>query len=148
MGWRIQLFVESDRKTDFVRSMGTIGLVTLLEVWIGIIVACLPTLTPLWLKYLSPVMSRIARKGTVKRQLREAQHTIGSDENRNFNRKNFSRLDKDSTFVELEGCRTFSNAEATAKSRTSAEQDRFWMTDPTVISVSHAFQVSDEPQNR
>ena len=148
MAWRIQLTVETERETDFVRIIGTIGLVTLLEVWIGIIVACLPTLTPLLAKYWSPLRSRFARKVTAKKQLREAQHTIGSDGSRIFNKKNFNRLDKDASLLDLEECLTFTIAVAIGGNHGLSGQDGFWITDPTVIGVQRAFQVYDEPQKR
>lgn len=105
MGWRIQVTVLAVTQTDFVYGLGNIGLVAHLEVWLGMIIACLPTLPPLYSKYLSPVLSRItglSGKSTEPRQLKEAQRSIGSSEPRNFSKKHFNRLDNDS-LLELLG---------------------------------------------
>lgn len=125
MGWRIQMTAQSVTQTDLVHGLGNIDLVTLLEVWIGIIVACLPTLTPLYSRYLSSVVSRISRKRTKQRQLKEAQHTIGSNGSRIFNKKNFNRLNKEASLLELEEGKNFSNAETTVRSSIFGEGDDY-----------------------
>lgn len=50
MAWRISITVHPTTKNDSVYGLGNIGLVTHLKVWIGISVACLPTLAPLYPK--------------------------------------------------------------------------------------------------
>lgn len=57
MAWRNYLQVQPINKTDYVYAAGLIGLPNFLELWLGIIVACLPTLTPLYTKYLKPAYS-------------------------------------------------------------------------------------------
>jgi hypothetical protein len=141
MGWRIAITVQSITQTDFVYGLGNIGLVTHLEVWIGIIIACLPTLTPLFSKYIAPIASRISwlsGKSTGPRQLKEAKHTIGSARMRGFNKGDFKRLDKDS-LLELEEGNNFTTAEALN------EEGKHWVNHPSAISVRHDFQVYGDP---
>ena len=57
MAWRNYLQVQPINKTDYVYAAGIIGLPNFLELWLGIIVACLPTLTPLYSRYLKPAYS-------------------------------------------------------------------------------------------
>ena len=57
MAWRNYLQVQPINKTDYVYAAGIIGLPNFLELWLGLIVACLPTLTPLYSRYLKPVYS-------------------------------------------------------------------------------------------
>ena len=150
MGWRIQITVQSTTETDFVYGLGDIGLVTHLECWIGITAACLPTLTPLFAKYLGPVLSRGSGhqgKGSGGRQLKEAKHTIGSSEKRGFNKKNFNLLDKDS-LLELEEGKNFSTAEASQTPISANDEDeRHWMNDSNAINVRHDVQVYGERQS-
>lgn len=146
MAWRIQVTVQSITQTDFVHGLGKIGLVTHLELWLGIIVACLPTLAPLYSRYLSPVMSRVSHKRTETRKLKEAEHTIGSDGSRHFRKKNFNRLDQDASLLELEEGKNYSSAEATMGSQVTGEGDVSWMSDTNVIGVRHDVQVYGEPQ--
>ena len=150
MGWRTQITVQSITETDFVYRLGNIALVTYLEVWIGLIVACLPTLTPLFSRYLGPVLSRVqghSGKRTGARQLKEAQHTIGSGDTREFSKEDFKRLDKDS-LLELEEGKNFSKAEAMVTSTSANEEDEKWMSDPNAFKVRHGIQIYGEPQNR
>ena len=57
MGWRIKITVDSTSQADSVHGLGNMALVADLEVRLGITIACLPTLTPLFAKYLKPVIS-------------------------------------------------------------------------------------------
>ena len=143
MGWRIAITVESITETDFVYGLGNIGLVTHLEVWIGITVACLPTLTPLFSKYIAPIVSRIlwlSGKSAGQKQLKEAKHTIGSAESRGFHKRGFRRLDKYS-LLELEDGKNFTTAEALN------EEGELWTDHLSVINVRHDIQVYGEPQS-
>ena len=83
-------------------------------------------------------------KRTLKRQLKEAHHTIGSSETRGFDKKNFNRLAKDSLF-ELEEGQNYSNAEATMGTQSTLEGDEQWIRDPKVIGVRHDVEVFGEP---
>ena len=146
MSWRIQVTVQSVTQTDFVHGLGKIGLVTHLEIWLGIIVACLPTLAPLYSRYLSPVLSRASRKSSERRQLKEAKRTIGSEESKHFKRNTFNRLDQDGSLLELEEGKNFSSAKATVRSQITSKEEELWVNDPSAIGVRHDVQVYGEPQ--
>ena len=146
MAWRIQITNNANSQKDFVYGLGLIGLVSFLELWLGIIIVCLPTLAPLFAKYIRPVVSKIT--GASKRsggpgRLREAQNTIGGGSS--GRRKNYGKLDKDS-YLELEEGRHFSTAKAMGVSASSAEEDETWMNEPNAIGVRHEIHVDDERQ--
>jgi hypothetical protein len=151
MAWRINITVQSINQADFVYGLGNVGLAAFLEVWLGIIVACLPTLPPLFSKYLGPVWSRVtggSAKPSRQWQPKEARRTIGGSEPRGFNRRSFNRLDKD-YLLELEEGNGRGNSEAMVSSRTITEVgDEHWMKDPTVIGVRQDFHVYGEPQKK
>lgn len=114
MSWRLWLQVRPINKIDYTYAAGVIGLPTFLELWIGIIVACLPTLTPLFSKYIKPVVTSF-RSSSYKssgnsRKLKEAEHTIGGWGPRGMKKYNFDTLD-DKSFLDLEeGGKTSSHA--------------------------------------
>ena len=138
MGWRVEISVQSATQTDFVYGLNKIAMVTLLEVWLGITVACLPTITPLFSRYLRPLLSRIAGssgKRAAQRQLKEAKHTIGSSEPRISSRKNFHRLNKDS-LLELEEGQNLSSAAATTGPQSiPPDGDEPWRSHPNSINA-------------
>ena len=151
MGWRISITIQSVAETDFVHSLGDIALLSLLEVWLGITIACLPTITPFLSKYVKPILSKISGgtgKQSVQRQLREATHTIGSSESRGFRKKNFNRLDTES-FLELEeGSNIGSEATVLGSTSKPTEVEEHWMSDPNAIGVRHDVQVTAESHKR
>ncbi|KAI1662061.1 integral membrane protein [Daldinia decipiens] len=51
MIWRITETVQTRADPDFTLHLGLIGLISFFELWIGIIVACIPTLAPLFRVY-------------------------------------------------------------------------------------------------
>lgn len=149
MGWRIKITVESTTKTDFVYGLGNIGIVTMFELWVGIIVACLPTLAPFYSKYLAPIMSTLYKKSqkhSSSRRLKEAQHTIGSADSPNFRKKNFNRLDDD-TLLELEEGGIYGTTAAMVSSSATVKDDfEDWQKKPNSIGVRHDVQVSSVAQ--
>ncbi|KAJ5495922.1 hypothetical protein N7539_001038 [Penicillium diatomitis] len=76
MIWRLVITLDPDTAADFVYGLFKIGLVSFLELWLSIIIVSLPVLAPLFRHYVEPIVSP---KRPVAAQLREAQHTIGSD---------------------------------------------------------------------
>ncbi|GJC96504.1 Integral membrane protein [Colletotrichum higginsianum IMI 349063] len=64
MIWRLVNTVVTIGDPDFVYNLHDIGLISLLELWIGIIIACLPTLGPLFKTYVKPAVSRFGSKLT------------------------------------------------------------------------------------
>ncbi|MCJ1479458.1 hypothetical protein MMC13_008144 [Lambiella insularis] len=138
MGWRIQITVQAVTEIDFVYGLGNIALVAHLEVWLGIIVACLLTLPPLFSKYVTPLVSKFpgySSKRTIGRQLKEAQHTIGSSETRGFCKKNFSRLDTTS-LLELEEGRKFRKPQIGVNALPAAQRK-----EPQLIKYSNGIGV-------
>lgn len=76
MIWRLVITLNPDTAADFVYGLYKIGLVSFLELWLSIIIVSLPVLAPLFRHYVEPLLSH---KRPSAGQLREAQHTIGSD---------------------------------------------------------------------
>lgn len=61
MIWRIPVTIQSDGDGDFTYHLLTIALITMLELWLGIIVACIPTLAPLLKRRVIPVVSGLIK---------------------------------------------------------------------------------------
>lgn len=59
MIWRYPVTVESGKDGDFTYHLINISLITMLELWLGIIVACIPTLGPILNRYGQPALTRI-----------------------------------------------------------------------------------------
>jgi hypothetical protein len=78
MIFRLVITLNPDTAADFVYGLYKIGLVSFLELWFSIIIVSLPVLAPLFRHYVEPLISRKRLIGSAG-QLREAQHTIGSD---------------------------------------------------------------------
>ena len=133
---------------DFVYGLGQLTFVFILEVWLGIVVACLPTLPPIFSKYIDPIVSRISglpRKNNGQRQLKEAKNSIGGSGPRGFNKKSYSRLDSDS-LIELDYGRSFRKAEVMALSASNVrEEPESLMSNLDVIHVRQDFQLHSEP---
>lgn len=146
MAWRVRITVNSViDTTDSVYGVGKISLVSLLELWLGIIVACLPTLAPLLGKYIKPILSKLT--GSSDRpahgRLREAQNTIGGGTggvNSGF-RKKSRRSDRDS-YIELGETSHVTTIEATGQASSSAaEEDELRVSELGVIGVTHGIHV-------
>ena len=150
MGWRVQITVQAVTQADFVYGLGNIGLVTHLEIWLGIIIACLPTLAPLFSKYLAPVVSKArgSKRSTARQQLKEAQNTIGGGSRGYSDKRNWQRLDKEQALLEMEDGGNFSKAEAMVRSTSSIEDEEAWRTQPNAIGVKSDVRVYGEPQKR
>ncbi|KAI5862502.1 hypothetical protein GGS23DRAFT_570527 [Durotheca rogersii] len=59
MIWRIVATLRTRADPDFTLHLGTIGLISFFELWFGIIVACMPTLAPLFRAYAKPLVSKL-----------------------------------------------------------------------------------------
>lgn len=57
MCWRLQITAEAAKTTDFFLHLPEIGLVSQLELWLGLIVVCMPTLAPLVKAYVKPAIT-------------------------------------------------------------------------------------------
>lgn len=49
-------------EADFTLSLATIAVISMLELWLGIICACMPTLSPLLNAYVTPTFKRLVSK--------------------------------------------------------------------------------------
>ncbi|KAB8269089.1 hypothetical protein BDV30DRAFT_230090 [Aspergillus minisclerotigenes] len=86
MAWRLAITLDPSTNNDFVHGLYLVGLVSFLELWLSMIVVSLPTLTPIFRRYIEPFVSKVRGSSNgcsdgsaPKRRLREAQHTIGSE---------------------------------------------------------------------
>ena len=59
MAWRIQATYVTTHNPDFAYTLATIGLISGLELWLGIAVACMPTIAPLMQAYVRPAFQRL-----------------------------------------------------------------------------------------
>lgn len=66
MAWRIPVTIASTKNLDFVFGFWEVALVSFLELWLGLIVACLPTLAPLSNKYIKPYIARLTQRASSK----------------------------------------------------------------------------------
>ncbi|ORY67016.1 uncharacterized protein BCR38DRAFT_407036 [Pseudomassariella vexata] len=64
MCWRLEATVQSSKNPDFTFTLANIGLISMLELWLGIICACIPTLTPLLKTYVNPALKKIVSIGS------------------------------------------------------------------------------------
>ncbi|KAJ6126975.1 hypothetical protein N7523_002587 [Penicillium sp. IBT 18751x] len=76
MIWRLVITLDPNTNKDFVFGLYQIGLVSFLELWLSMIIVSLPALAPLFRHYIEPLFSQ---KRPSAGNLREAQHTIGSE---------------------------------------------------------------------
>ncbi|KAL7627702.1 hypothetical protein AAE478_001896 [Parahypoxylon ruwenzoriense] len=96
MCWRLVITAESARTTDLFFYLPDIGLVSELELWLGIIVVCIPTMKPLVTKYLTPRIlqlksmttgssrsrpENIQLKYVGRSQVRRGYHTLEGEQN-------------------------------------------------------------------
>lgn len=76
---RLVITLNPATAADFVFGLYKIGLVSFLEIWLSMIIVSLPALAPLFRHYIEPLYSH---KRPTHGNLREAQHTIGSEPRR------------------------------------------------------------------
>jgi hypothetical protein len=62
MGWRLYATTVSLNDPDFTYHFTEIGLISCLELWLGVIVNCMPTLGPLFQTYVKPAVDKITAK--------------------------------------------------------------------------------------
>lgn len=67
MCWRIGYTGESVELNNETFTMATIGLISMLELWLSIICACMPSLGPLMKLYVSPACAKLMSKVYVSR---------------------------------------------------------------------------------
>ena len=140
MAWRLQITILATTQADFVWGLANIGLAALLEVWLGIVAACIPVLTPLIVKFLGPAWAKVAHTpghtGDSGGQRYKVSHgTIGSGKR---------RYDRDS-YLELGEGRNLNRSEA-MKSSSIADEDEEWSSDGRGINVKKVVQVRSDPK--
>lgn len=140
MCWRIVATRETVVQTDFVWALGTIGLISFLELWLGFIVACTPTLVPLLRKYPGHALSKLYPYHTKRRdaQLHEAQNSIGGGTRRGL-RRPYDQIEEDQGAELLQSSAWQGNA-TTVTSYPPLVEDA--EEDPGSIHVKHHFHVT------
>jgi hypothetical protein len=88
MAWRLRFTIVANSDPDFVYNLFSIGLISFLELWLGIIVACIPTLAPLLKTYVKPMVSKISVRSERSRvRLQEIPSTVVSSQGSRGTRK-------------------------------------------------------------
>ncbi|RJE19067.1 hypothetical protein PHISCL_08592 [Aspergillus sclerotialis] len=80
MAWRLEITLDPETNADFVYSLHIVGLVSFLELWLSMIVVSLPTMAPLYRRYIQPHLSQ-GGSGQKVNKPQIAEHTIGSAPN-------------------------------------------------------------------
>ncbi|KAL0941908.1 uncharacterized protein CTRU02_204671 [Colletotrichum truncatum] len=105
MVWRLVNTVTTIGDTDFVYNLHDIGLISLLELWIGIVIACLPTLGPLLKTYVKPAVSKIGSKlsnpSTDRGQI-HLRNMSSSNPSGRHPRRAYDKLGEPISYVDLE----------------------------------------------
>ncbi|KAK4077781.1 uncharacterized protein Triagg1_3475 [Trichoderma aggressivum f. europaeum] len=99
MAWRLQFTISTLNDTDFVFNLFDIGLISLLELWLGIIAACIPTLGPLLKTYVKPVITRLTELSDGN-NIRLQSKTAGSGvDSRStlYAKKQYSQIEEESS---------------------------------------------------
>lgn len=74
MIWRFPVTVQSSKDGDFTYHLVTVALITMLELWLGIIVACVPTLAPLVNRHIKPAVVGVVNKCVRHRTTRRSPY--------------------------------------------------------------------------
>lgn len=139
MAWRLQITLEPTTLDDVTFGLGPVCLVSSLELWIGIIAACMPTLSPLYMHYITPFISSV--RGTSKKsgQLNGSGGpvTIGGASNgkKSYRMRGGSKMDHDRSYLELEDSHYLRNTDARRGSDSTGNQH------PNEIEVKHEITV-------
>jgi hypothetical protein len=101
IAWRLEFSIRTRTDPDFVYNLMMVGLISLLELWLGIIVACIPTLAPLFQTYIKPQITKISHGSTQRSQirLRNVTATVGSGGQRTRQDKQmYSQIEEETSF--------------------------------------------------
>ncbi|PYI31821.1 hypothetical protein BP00DRAFT_486485 [Aspergillus indologenus CBS 114.80] len=84
MALRLRITLDPTTNLDFVYGLYPVALVSFLELWLSMIIVCLPVLAPLYRRYIEPCLYRIIgssgnAEAPLEAPLQEAQHTFGSE---------------------------------------------------------------------
>ena len=146
MAWRVKI-TSDPYYADYIFALGLVGLTSFLELWFGLIVACVPTLAPLAKHYVTPALSKLYRRSGSHSggiQLREAQNTIGGGSNSKRARRQYGKIDEE-TARDLLDSKYMGNSRATAGQTTSHDGlDEEATQEPGAIEVTRDFDVQFE----
>ena len=133
-------------------TMSQIGLLSNLELWLGIIVACLPTMAPFARAHLQPSLSKLVRTlygssspSTAERTPREQLRTFGSSGPALRGNTNYTELSERSTYADQDNEELVPVANKTPKVYTPDFESSNTQTAPSRdrIYVQKQFQTFD-----
>lgn len=93
MVWRLYFTVTTRHNTDFTWDLFYVGLISLLELWLGIVAATIPTLAPLIKKYIKPVIRTVTAAATKTKGSQGTARGDGPDASRMKRDTYYNRLD-------------------------------------------------------
>ncbi|CAK96465.1 hypothetical protein AAWM_06691 [Aspergillus awamori] len=134
MAWRMAITLMPSTQTDFVHGLYLVGLVSFMELWFSMIIVSLPTVAPLFRRYVEPFYKTLtgrSNSNTNPRRLKEAQHTIGSEPGQAKRSKSWQLEDG---YLELDDTESGSKGHAEAWSGMS----RASLIDASENTPSHA----------
>ncbi|KAK1590111.1 uncharacterized protein LY79DRAFT_555910 [Colletotrichum navitas] len=120
MIWRLVNTITTIGDPDFVYNLHDIGLVSLLELWIGIVIACLPTLGPLFKTYVKPAVSKLTNPSSNKGSVQLKDITSSSHSTR-ASRRVYGKLGDTASIDDLERAELAKNGAVTTRCQFSPE---------------------------
>lgn len=130
--WRLINTIKTRYDKDFIWNLYVLGLIGFLELWLGIIVACIPTLAPLFNHYVKPKISRVTGNSSTGDRIdanRRDVRTIGaSSASRNRNRV-YSQLEEDGSFNNSDELKLVREGNIQMETHCSAERKDNWSRD-------------------
>ncbi|EFQ35839.1 integral membrane protein [Colletotrichum graminicola] len=120
MIWRLVNTLTTIGDPDFVYILHDIGLVSLLELWIGIVIACLPTLGPLFKTYVKPAVSKLTNPSSNKGSV-QLKDISSSGHSTRTPRRAYGKLDDTTSVDDLERAELAKNGAVTTRCQFSAE---------------------------
>lgn len=105
MAWRLQFTIATLHDPDFVFNLYDIGLISLLELWLGVIAACIPTLGPLLKSYVKPVLTKLTSPSDRATRSQSANASKVDSKTGLHSKKHYSQIEDgfDSGFNQMNG---------------------------------------------
>lgn len=105
MAWRLQFTIATLHDTDFVFNLYDIGLISLLELWLGVIAACIPTLGPLLKSYVKPALTKLTSPSDRATRSQSGNASKVDSKTGLHSKKHYSQIEDgfDSGFNQLNG---------------------------------------------
>ncbi|GKT46423.1 uncharacterized protein ColSpa_06604 [Colletotrichum spaethianum] len=120
MIWRLINTVTTIGDLDFVYNLRDIGLISLLELWIGIIIACLPTLGPLFKTYVKPAVSKLTNPSTERGAVHLKEISTSGHSSRQP-RRIYDKLGDSGSYMDLERAELVKEGAVTTRCQFSPE---------------------------